>query len=134
LNLPGGAIGSMMAASAGAAVACPDRKVICLQGDGGGMYSLQSLWTQARQNLDVTTVIYANRSYAILKLELQRMNAEIGPKALSMLDLQAPELNWVKLAEGMGVEAARTQTPQQFADLFVSAMHARGPRLIEAVI
>jgi acetolactate synthase-1/2/3 large subunit len=99
------------------------------------MYTLQALWTQARERLDVTTVIFANRSYAILNVELMRVGAtERGPKALSMLDLHDPSLDWTKLAEGMGVEAARAETPAAFADLFASAMRARGPRLIEALL
>ena len=119
----------------GAAVACPDRKVVCLNGDGGAMYTLQALWTQAREKLDVTTVIFANRSYAILNVELMRVGAENpGPKALSLFDLHNPELNWVSLAHGMGVEASRAVTAEEFADQFASAMKGRGPRLIEAVI
>jgi acetolactate synthase-1/2/3 large subunit len=135
LSLTGGSIGSMMPVGTGAAVACPDRKVVCTQGDGGAMYTLQALWTQAREKLDVTTVIFANRSYAILNVELMRVGATgRGPKALSMLDLHDPTLDWVKLAEGMGVEAQRAETSERFAELFADAMKTKGPRLIEAVI
>jgi acetolactate synthase I/II/III large subunit len=135
LNLPGGAIGGMVPVGTGAAVACQDRKVICLEGDGSAMYTLQALWTQARERLDVTTVIYANRSYAILNIELERVGVEHpGLTARSLFDLHSPTLDWVKLAEGMGVEAARAETVEQFIDLFTSAMKMRGPRLIEAVI
>jgi len=135
LSLTGGSIGQGVPLATGAAVACPDRKVICLQGDGGGMYTLQALWTQAREKLDVTTVIFANKSYAILKIELARVGAENpGPKALSLFDLHNPELNWISLAAGMGVEASRATTAEEFADQFASAMKGRGPRLIEAVI
>jgi len=136
LSLTGGSIGSMLPVATGAAVACPGRKVVALQGDGGGMYTLQALWTQARERLDVTTVIFANRSYAILNVELMRVgaHASAGAKALSTLDLHDPTLDWVKLAEGMGVEAARADTRESFADLFASAMRGTGPRLIEAVI
>ena len=135
LSLTGGSIGQGVPLATGAAVACPDRKVICLQGDGGGMYTLQALWTQAREKLDVTTVIFANKSYAILKIELARVGAENpGPKALSLFDLHNPELDWVSLAAGMGVEASRATTAEEFADQFASAMKGRGPRLIEAVI
>ncbi len=135
LSLTGGSIGQGVPLATGAAVACPDRKVICLQGDGGAMYTLQALWTQAREKLDVTTVIFANRSYAILKIELMRVGAENpGPKALSLFDLQNPELDWVRLASAMGVEASRATTAEEFADQFASAMKGRGPRLIEAVI
>jgi acetolactate synthase-1/2/3 large subunit len=135
LNLPGGAIGGMVPVGTGAAVACQDRKVICLEGDGSAMYTLQALWTQARERLDVTTVIYANRSYAILNIELARVGVEHpGLTARSLFDLHSPTLDWVKLAEGMGVEAARAETAEQFTDLFTSAMKMQGPRLIEAVI
>jgi acetolactate synthase I/II/III large subunit len=135
LNVPGGAIGGMLPVGIGAAVACPERKVVCLEGDGSAMYTLQALWTQAREKLDVTTVIYANRSYAILNLELARLGVENpGLTAQSLFDLHNPTLDWVKLAEGMGVEAARAETTERFIDLFASAMKTRGPRLIEAVI
>lgn len=135
LALTGGAIGQGIPVAAGAAVACPDRKVVSLQGDGAAMYTLQALWTQARESLDVTTVIFANRSYAILNIELTRVGAgEPGPRAISMLDLHNPELDWVKLASGMGVEASRATTVEEFATQFASAMKHRGPRLIEVVV
>ena len=135
LVLTGGSIGQGLPVATGAAVACPDRKVVCLHGDGGAMYTLQSLWTQAREKLDVTTVIFANKSYAILNIELARVGAENpGPRALSMLDLHNPELDWVSLARGMGVEATCAATAEEFAEQFASAMKSRGPRLIEAVI
>lgn len=135
LSLTGGAIGQGIPLATGAAVACPDRKVVCPHGDGGAMYTLQALWTQAREKLDVTTVIFANRSYAILNVELMRVGAENpGPKALSMLDLHNPELNWVKLAQGMGVEASRAETIEEFIDQFSAAMKVKGPRLIEVMI
>ena len=96
LTLTGGAIGMGMPLATGAAVACPDRPVINLEADGSAMYTLQSLWTQAREGLDVTTIIFSNRSYAILNLELSRVGvAEPGPKALSMLDLTGPDLDFV---------------------------------------
>jgi acetolactate synthase-1/2/3 large subunit len=134
LSLTGGSIGSMIPVATGAAVACPDRRVISVQGDGGAMYTLQALWTQAREKLDVTTVIFANRSYAILNVELMRVGAAGGTKARSTLDLHDPTLDWVKLAEGMGVAATRAETREAFADQFASALRERGPRLIEAVI
>lgn len=135
LSLTGGSIGMGIPVATGAAVACPDRKVVCLHGDGGAMYTLQALWTQAREKLDVTTVIFANRSYAILNIELMRVGAENpGPKALSMLDLRNPELNWVQLAQGMGVEASRAETIEEFKAQFADAMATRGPRLIEVMI
>ncbi|MDE2162248.1 MAG: acetolactate synthase large subunit [Alphaproteobacteria bacterium] len=135
LALTGGSIGQGLPVATGAAVACPDRKVVCLHGDGGAMYTLQALWTQARERLDVTTVIFANHSYAILNFELMRMGAENpGPKALSMLDLRNPELSWTDLARGMGVEAVRVETTEDFAKHFDDAMRHPGPRLIEVAL
>jgi len=134
LTLTGGSIGQAVPVAAGAAVACPDRKVVCLQGDGGAMYTLQTLWTMAREHLDVTTVIFANRSYGILKVELGRVGATPSEATLAMFDLRRPDLDWVQLAQGMGVEAVRVDTIEAFADAFASAMGARGPRLIEVVM
>jgi acetolactate synthase I/II/III large subunit len=134
LSLTGGSIGQGLPVATGAAVACPGRKVVCLEGDGSGMYTLQALWTQAREKLDVTTVIFANRSYVILNVELKRVGAERGPKAMAVLDLHNPVLDWVSLAQGMGVEASRATTAEELAAQFASAMAARGPRLIEAVV
>ncbi|MEI9885382.1 MAG: acetolactate synthase large subunit [Rhizomicrobium sp.] len=135
LALTGGAIGQGLPLATGAAVAAPGRKVVCVHGDGGAMYTLQSLWTQAREKLDVTTVIFANRSYAILNIELARVGAgNPGPKALSMLDLHNPDLDWTKLASGMGVEASRATNIREFESQFADAMKQRGPRLIEVVL
>ncbi|HBO15580.1 MAG TPA: acetolactate synthase large subunit [Porticoccaceae bacterium] len=135
LILTGGAIGQGLPASAGAAVACPDRKVIALQADGSGMYTLQALWTMARENLDVTTIIMKNNSYGILNIELGRVGVkEPGAKALSLLDLTNPELDWVALSEGMGVPAKRAKTTQQFSEALQEAINGNGPRLIEAVL
>lgn len=134
LSLTGGSIGQGLPLAAGAAVACPDRKVVCLHGDGGAMYTVQALWTMAREQLDVTTVIYANRSYGILNIELQRVGADAGPQALSMLDIGNPNLDWVSMATGMGVEAVRTDTLEAFREAFAAAMAQRGPRLIEVVL
>ena len=106
-----------------------------MHGDGGAMYTLQALWTQAREKLDVTTVIFANKSYAILNIELARVGAgNPGPKALSMLDLHNPELDWVKLASGMGIEATRATNIRDFESQFESAIRHVGPRLIEVVL
>src|SRR6201993_1809258 len=135
LSLAGGAIGQGLPVGTGASVACPDGKVASLQGDGSAMYTLQALWTQALESLDVTTLIFANRSYAILNIELARVGAgDPGPKAFSMLDLHNPELDWVKLASGMGVEDSRAASVEEFARQFGSAMKNRGPRLIEVVL
>jgi acetolactate synthase-1/2/3 large subunit len=135
LTLSGGAIGSMMAVSIGAGIACPDRKVVNLLGDGSAMYTLQSLWTQARENIDIVNVIYANRGYRILSNELKRVGATPdGARAASMFDLQDPSLDWVALAKGMGVEAVRVDSSTDFDAAFASAMKRRGPMLIEALI
>jgi len=134
LSLTGGSIGQGLPLAAGAAVACPDRKIVCLHGDGGAMYTLQTLWTMAREQLDVTVVIFANRSYAILNIELQRVGAQPGPRALSMLDIGNPTLDWTMLATGMGVEAVKVDTIDDFAAAFGAAMAEPGPRLIEVVL
>jgi acetolactate synthase-1/2/3 large subunit len=135
LGLTGGSIGWGLPVAVGAAIACPNRKVICLHGDGGAMYTIQALWTQARENLDIVNVIFANRSYAILNIELGRVGAgNGGPKALSMLDIGSPSLDFVKLSEGMGVGASRATTAEEFTDQFADAVKARGPRLIEVVL
>ncbi len=131
----GGSIGLGLPLALGAGIACPDRKVVCPHGDGGAAYTMQALWSMAREKQDVTVVIYANRSYAILNIELQRVGAiGAGPKALSMLDLHNPEMNWVKIAEGLGIEASRAGTAEEFCAQYASAMKQRGPRLIEAMI
>lgn len=135
LALTGGAIGQGLPLAVGAAVACPGRKVICLTGDGSGMYTLQALWTMARERLDVTTIVFSNRSYKILNVELGRVGAgEPGPAALSMLDLSNPDLNWAGLGRDLGVESSRATTLAHFVDQFADAMRAQGPRLIEAMI
>ncbi len=135
LVLTGGAIGDAPPMAVGAALAVPDRKVINVSGDGSAMYALQALWTMARERLDIVTVICANRAYNILNVELGRVGARnLGPKTLAMLDLHDPALDFVKLAEGMGVEASRAETTSAFASQFADAMARRGPRLIEAVI
>jgi len=127
----GGAIGIGLPAATGAALACPDRKVVCLQADGAGMYTLQALWTQAREGLDVVTVLFANRVYRILQGELAAVGAQPGPAADRLFSLAPPELDWVRLAGGMGVEATRVETLESFADVFRAANARRGPFLIE---
>ena len=131
IQITGGAIGHAFPAATGAAIACPDRKVVCLQADGAGMYSLQALWTQAREKLDVINVVFANRRYAILQGELAAVGAQPGPASKELFDLARPEIRWTKLAEGMGVEAVRVETMEAFADAFTSARGRRGPFLIE---
>lgn len=135
LMLTGGSIGYGLPTATGAAVACPDRRVICLQADGGGMYTVQSLWTQVREGLDITTIIFANRKYAILQIEFGRVGAHNpGPKAMSMLDLTNPELNWVSLAQGMGMTAWRATTASEFNRALATSLATPGPSLIEAYI
>ncbi|MBA3478616.1 MAG: acetolactate synthase large subunit [Lautropia sp.] len=135
LQLTGGAIGLGLPLATGAAVACPRRKVIALQADGSAMYTVQALWTQAREALDVVTVIYSNRRYNILHNELKMVGAGApGHNARRMLDLIDPALDWVHLAMGLGVEAARANDATQFNDLLRAAVASRGPFLIEALI
>jgi acetolactate synthase-1/2/3 large subunit len=135
LTLTGGAIGQGLPVATGAAVACPDRKVVCLEADGSAMYTLQALWTQAREGLDVTTVIFNNRSYAILNLELSRVGAESpGPKALDMLDLSRPDLDFAELAKGMGVPAARATTADELVTALERGLTEPGPFLVDAVL
>jgi acetolactate synthase-1/2/3 large subunit len=135
LTLTGGSIGFGLPTAIGAAVACPERKVVCLHGDGGAMYTVQSLWTMAREQLDVCIVIFANRKYQILQVELARVGAQtMNKKTLDMLDLSNPDLDFVRLAEGMGVTAAKATTADEFNALLARFMAERGPRLIEAVL
>jgi acetolactate synthase-1/2/3 large subunit len=135
LTLTGGAIGQGLPLSLGAAIACPARKVVALQADGSAMYTVQALWTMARENTDVTVVIMNNRSYAILNIELARVGAgQPNAKTLSMLDLSRPDIDWVALAEGLGVPASRAETAEEFHRQFATAMQQRGPRLIEAMV
>jgi acetolactate synthase I/II/III large subunit len=135
LCLTGGAIGQGMPVATGAAVACPGRRVLSLEADGSAMYTLQSLWTQAREGLDVTTVIFNNGSYAILELELARVGAEAsGPRAQGMLDLGNPALDFVSLARGMGVPATRATTAEEFTVQLEAALATPGPTVVEAMI
>ncbi len=135
LSLTGGAIGQGLPLAVGAAVACPDRKVIALQADGSGMYTNQALWTMAREQLDIVTIIFNNGSYAILNIELQRVGVEKpGPKALSMLDLTRPSIDWTQLSQSMGVPAVRATTTEEFRQALTEALKIKGPRLIEAII
>lgn len=137
LNLTGGSIGWGLPASVGAAIACPERKVVCLEGDGSAMYTIQSLWTMARENLDVTVVIFNNRKYSVLEMEFGRTGARggtPGPKAASTLDIGGPDMDFVAMATGMGVQATRATTAEEFSSQFEQAMQAKGPRLIDAMV
>ena len=135
LMLTGGAIGQGLPLAVGAAVACPDRKVLALQADGSAMYTVQSLWTMVRENLDITVVLLNNSSYAILNIEMERVGvAHPTEKAKSLLDLSNPTIDWVKIAEGMGMTASRAETVDQFNSQFADAMGEKGPRLIEVIL
>jgi len=134
LQLTGGAIGSGLPLATGAALAAPGRRVINLEGDGSALYTVQALWTQAREKLDITTVILSNRKYAILEMELAKVGASPGRTALDLFDLSSPSLDWLRLAGAMGVEAARAETLEQLADLLMVSNRQDGPFLIELVI
>ncbi|MER7116383.1 acetolactate synthase large subunit [Saccharomonospora azurea] len=135
LTLTGGAIGQGMPVATGAAIAAEDRPVINLESDGSALYTIQSLWTQARENLNVTTVVLNNRAYAILRMELQRVGAESsGPKANGLLDLSTPDLDFVRMSEGFGVPATRARTAEELAEQFRRAVSEPGPHLIEAMV
>lgn len=135
MTLTGGAIGQGLPLAVGAAIACPTRKVLALQADGSGMYTCQALWTMAREKLNVTTVIINNGSYAILNIELARVGvSNPGPKALSMLSLRDPTLDWVAISQGLGVPAVRARTAAEFRVALSEALAIEGPRLIEAIL
>jgi acetolactate synthase-1/2/3 large subunit len=134
LNVTGGAIGGGIPLATGAAIGAPGRRVINLQADGSAMYTLQALWTQAREKLDITTVILSNRKYQILLGELANVGANPGRTALDMMDIGNPDINWPALAGSLGVEAARTDTAEGFADLLRHSLKRAGPFLVELVI
>ncbi|MAL95384.1 MAG: acetolactate synthase large subunit [Haliea sp.] len=137
LNQTGGAIGWGLPAAVGAALACPDRRVICLEGDGSAMYTLQALWTMAREHLDITVVIFNNRRYGILELEFQRTGARggtPGPKAASSLNIGSPDMDFVDMARGMGVSASTVATIDEFKQALEQALAAPGPRLIDVLL
>jgi len=139
LTLTGGAIGYALPVALGAAIAEPDRPVLCLESDGSAMYTISALWSHGRENLDITTVVYANHAYDILRIELARVGAQSegsppGPKAEALLDLTPPALDFVKIAEGMGVPARRAGTAEELAEALRWALDEPGPHLIEAVM
>ena len=135
LTNPGGSIGTGLPLAIGAAVACPDRKVVCLESDGSGMYTVQGLWTMARERLDVVTVLFNNRTYEILKGEFRHVGAgEAGRKANDMLEIGRPDLDWVKLANAQGVAAFRATTLDAFATSLRDALAERGPHLVEVML
>ncbi|HYY51576.1 MAG TPA: acetolactate synthase large subunit, partial [Myxococcales bacterium] len=134
LTLTGGSIGMGPSCATGAAIACPDRTVINFQGDGGAMYTVQALWTQAREQLHVVTLICANRAYRILQIESARAGVEAGEKALSLTDLSRPPLDWVQLARGMGVPASRADSVASLQRALSVALAEPGPHLIEVAV
>jgi acetolactate synthase I/II/III large subunit len=135
LTLTGGAIGIGLPMATGAAVAAPERPVLSLQADGSAMYTLQALWTQAREQLNVTTVVLANRSYAILNIELHRVGADAGgPLARRLLDLTDPDLDFVHLAAGMGVPGQRVESAEELTEALEVSYGEPGPSVIEVVL
>ena len=135
LNNMGGSIGFGGPVAVGAAVACPDRKVICMIGDGSAMYTIQSLWTMARENLDVCVMIFSNRNYKILYSQLADVGAaNPGPRAIDMLTLDRPTLQFTDLAKGMGVPAAKAHDLEELTKQLTYAMSTKGPYLIDVVM
>ncbi len=135
MTLTGGAIGQGLPVATGAALACPDRKVIAFQADGSAAYTLQALWTQAREGLDVLTLLCSNRAYRILQVELARAGiAEPGPKARSLTQLDGPSIDWVALARGFGVPASRVESAEELLEALPRALAEPGPHLIEMLI
>jgi acetolactate synthase I/II/III large subunit len=132
INNMGGSIGYSTPVATGAALACPDRRVFCMVGDGSAMYTIQSLWTQAREGLNVTTIIFANNSYAILKAEYANMGAGTpGERALSMIDIDKPRIDWLAMAKSMGVPAVAAETAESFYEAMARSVREPGPCLIE---
>ena len=135
INNRGGSIGYGMPVAIGAAIACPDRKVIALAGDGSAMYTLQALWTMAREGLDITVLIFANGTYNILRGELTNVGVRNpGPRAVDMLSIGRPDLDWASLARGMGVEASRAKTCEQLSKALAAGLRSGGPYLIEVAV
>jgi acetolactate synthase I/II/III large subunit len=132
INNMGGSIGYGTPVATGAALACPERRVFCMVGDGSAMYTIQSLWTQARENLNITTIIFANNSYAILKAEYANMGAGApGERALAMIDIDRPRIDWLAMAKSMGVPAVSVETAEAFHQAMANSMNESGPCLIE---
>lgn len=135
LFITGGAIGQGLPNALGAAIACPDRRVIAFQADGSGLYTVQSLWSMARENADITVVVCANRSYRILQIELARSGVvEPGPKAHALTDLTQPVIDWVALGKGFGIPGCSVSTGRELADALKRSFAEPGPSLIEAVL
>jgi acetolactate synthase I/II/III large subunit len=135
INNRGGSIGYGLPVAIGAAIACPDRKVLALEGDGSCMYTVQSLWTMARENLDITVLVFANGTYNILRGELTNVGVRNpGPRAVDMLSLSRPDLDWVAMAKGMGVDGVRADTCEQLAKAMDTGLWSKGPYLIQVTL
>jgi acetolactate synthase I/II/III large subunit len=135
LTLTGGAIGQGLPVAVGAAIACPDRPVFALEADGSSLYTIQSLWTMAREQLEITVVIFNNRSYGILNAELARVGAQrAGPKATAQLDLSGPDLDFVQIGAGFGVPSRRVDSADGLITALQRAVAEDGPHLIEAIV
>jgi len=135
LGNTGGSIGIALPLAVGAAVACRDRKVLCLTADGSAMYTLQALWTMAREGLNVTTVVFANRDYAVLKREFSYLGVgSPGSRALDMFEIGRPDLDWVHLAKGMGVPGTRVNSLDAFGKALRAGLEGEGPTLIEVPV
>lgn len=131
----GGSIGFGTPVATGAALACPDRRVVCMVGDGSAMYTIQSLWTQAREGLNVTTLIFANNSYQILKTEYANMGVGTpGPRALSMMEIDKPRIDWVAIGKGMGCPSVRVEDTESFLKAMMNSFATQGPTLIEVAL
>ena len=131
----GGSIGFGTPVATGAALACPDRRVFCMVGDGSAMYTIQSLWTQAREGLNVTTIIFANHSYQILKVEFGNMGfGAPGPQALGLMDIDRPRIDWVAMGKSMGVPAVRVDNAGDFYRKMADSVTEAGPLLIEVCL
>jgi acetolactate synthase-1/2/3 large subunit len=131
----GGSIGYGTPVATGAAIACPDRRVFTIVGDGSAMYTIQSLWTQARESLNVTTIVFANHSYQILKSEYANMGfGAPGPQALAMIDIGNPRIDWVAMGTSMGVPSVRVETAEDFYAQMVRTVAESGPALIEVCL
>ena len=134
LKTMGGAIGECLPMAVGAAVACPDRKVVAITGDGSAMYTVQSLWTIAREALDVTVIVFANRGYQVLHAEMANVGvAGTGRNARRMFDIVGPELDWVALARGHGMAGVRVADSDALVAALKASLGTRGPSLIEVV-
>jgi acetolactate synthase-1/2/3 large subunit len=129
----GGSIGFSTPAATGAALACPDRRVFCMVGDGSPMYTIQSLWTQARESLNVTTIVFANNAYQILRNEFASMKkgGTPGPQALTMMSLENPRIDWVAMGKSMGVPAVAVSSAEEYYESLMASRGETGPMLIE---